>query len=409
MANDGLPRFYGAATSGAGHVPARVVQCRVTGVNLVNYTVDVVSEHDQHYWTDIQVGSAYAHFNAGEGIYVMPDVGAVCQVCLPSDTTPKFVLSFLMPFEISNADEVANPNAGAPHPKVRARFDGGRPPIKPGDICLRGRDGNFLTLHRGGVLQVGSTELAQRIFIPIGNRVFDVSGEYEHQNTGGSIRWGIQEGPLDNPGTQHMSVYRVFANEKYCDVRIAKGKVLNPVGEPDGDNGEAEALAEMGIDDKFLVYEVALAPGGFRTGSGDLASPATRNQTKMRFFFNRDGGAFLRAEGSALYSFKKNLRVKVKETLEVRAKSVDVETQNGMTVRGGPLLEFQSDVVRLQAGTTPIARMGDGVLVPPGTPLAATIQPLSPIAPGTNPFQATIVLTTPLSGSVIGGNPNLLG
>jgi hypothetical protein len=408
----------------------------------VNFTVDVISQFDRHYYYDIQVSSPYMHYNNGEGLYVMPDVGAVCFVCLPSDSTPPFVDSFIMPMtqasntsqplgkpddaiqttlqsnQIVDQGEITGTDASqgtrsrsgkVAFPHNDARFDGGRPAVKPGDIVARGRDGNFLILHRGGVLQVGASELAQRLYIPLANKVFDVSGEYEHQNIGGAIRWGLQEGPsIDNPKSQHMETYRLYANDQFCDIRIGKGNVLNPVDEPPsagddffGDPATDKTSSGVGKNSP-VTFEVIIAPGGFKAGTGDLSSGAIQKQMTFHYMMDRDGNVFCRSEGAGVFWFKKGLTLKGNGHLSAVFDTAEIKSKGEMTVGGGPLTEVTGDLVRLGAGTNPVARMGDSV---------AIIIPVAQVTGTLNgqPFTGAITIATPAVGSITTGNPNLLG
>lgn len=418
----------------AGCDPTKTMQCRVMSVNYVNWTVDVLSTFDRKFFFDIQVGAPYLHFNNGEGIYVVPEVGALCQVCIPGDSSAPFVQSFVAPMEVAgdpsqpdgpevievdqagneqvNKDAMSGSDApdgttsrsgSAPYPRTDANFSAGRPLGKPGDIYLRTRDGNFIVLHRGGVLQIGATELAQRIFVPINNRIMDVSGEYEHLNTGGTVQWGIQEGPsVSNPACQHMETYRLYANDKYTDIRIAKSKVYYPLGEPDGEAGSAEDLNALNIGtDEVVMYEICVSPAGFKPVTGDpVDGNKTRNGCTLRFFFDKKGGTFLRCEGNALFRFKKKLKIVVDEDIEVKCKNFSLQTGENCTVGGGPMTEVQGDFVRLGAGTQPVARMGDAVSI------ALPVANLSGTLNG-SPFTGVLTMATPVFGAIVGGNPNV--
>lgn len=420
---------------GAGQDAALVVQGRVTNVNMVNWTVDCVSQFDMHFYGDIQVSALYLHYNNGEGVCVMPEVGAVVMITIPSDTTPPYVSGFIAPMVVNGGAQLdtqtpaqavqtsifgtqsADPNAAddadapqgtrsrgagaVPFPQVDARFDAGRPPANPGDIMLRTRDGNFVTLHRGGVVSIGATELSQRIYIPIGNKILDISGDYEHQNVGGSIKWGIQEGPsITNPAAQHMETFRVFANDQFADIRVAKGKVLNPVGEPDGDAGENDDLQNLGIGTKDIIcYEVTVAQGGFKAVTGDLSDPAIRNSQVLRFFFDLGGNVFLRASGSALFRFNTSLKVSVAKDIDIECDTLSINAKNGTHIGGGPLVEIAGDFIKLGGGGLPVARMGDGVSVPlAGVTVSGTLNGA--------PFTGVLQSVGTLNGTIISGNPN---
>lgn len=193
---DGSPRFRTSFTNQSGSKPALFVEGRVVDVNMNNWTVDVYSSYDRMRFNDIQCASPYLHHYAGEGGSVMPDLNAKVMVCIPSDSSPPHVAYYIMAFE--NVDMAApdapqgttsQPNADGT--SSGASFAGGRPRAKQGDLTWRGRDGNFLILHRGGVVQIGSTELAQRIFIPLTNSMIDISDNYYHHTQGGTKYWGL--------------------------------------------------------------------------------------------------------------------------------------------------------------------------------------------------------------------------
>src|SRR5688572_9587611 len=232
--------FRSSWTQPEGAVGAHIMEGQVVDINLVNWTVDVVTKFDQKYYLNIQVSSPYAHFNRGEGFYAMPDIGAKCHVCIPSDGPPPFVLDFIMPQEtIDGASEDApdgtdGGKGGVTQEATAASFAGGRRRAKPGDIGITNRDGSFVRLHRGGVLQIGSTELAQRLYIPLQNLISDISQNYEHQNTGGSINCFIAQGESSsNPPTVCRHTYRLLANDAKATVRVAIGKVSDVISEPD--------------------------------------------------------------------------------------------------------------------------------------------------------------------------------
>jgi hypothetical protein len=391
--------FRNTMTSREGQTPARVVQCRVINVNINNYTVDVISSFDRHRYYNIQVGSPYLHYSNGEGFTCLPEVGATCTVCLPSDSTPPFVLGFLMPFQ--KIDDASTPDApqgtvahGAPVPYPSAvTFAGGRVRAKPGDIFCRGRDGNFIVLHRGGVLQIGATELSQRIFIPLDNRVLDISENYAHHNVGGSIVWGLQEGAgKAKLPTPYVETFRVYANDKYADVRISKGNVFAPLSGAGGLSGD-------------VVYEVAISPGGFNADSGDAVSAETSRGLVYHVGVDRAGNGTILVSGTLTGRFKKAVTVDFDQDLTLRGKTnIVINAQDSATFNGGKLTHVQGDLVRLGAGEKAVARKGDPVLCTVGPPgiLTTVIFPSLPI-PGPNPG-TLIIFTQPLAGTISAGN-----
>lgn len=162
------------AISSANYVPALVERGRVINVNIQDWTVDCVSEYANKRFLDIQMMAPYFHYMNGEGIYAMPEVGAMCWICKPSDGS--FSQAFLLGF-------------GAPHDDDNINYRCGRQSLNPGDIMLRTRDENFIVLRRGGVIQIGATPLTQRMYIPIKNIIHDFCENYQLDTLGGTLEW----------------------------------------------------------------------------------------------------------------------------------------------------------------------------------------------------------------------------
>lgn len=378
--------FRSSMTSREGHVPARILDGKVIGVNMVNWTIDFASTFDRHRLLNIQMGGPYMHYSNGEGIYAMPEVGAKCTVCLPSDSSPPFVLCFLMPVEKVN--DVGAPDApngtrshgGVANAPTDARFDGGRPKAKPGDIFMRGRDGNFVILHRGGVLQIGANELSQRIFLPLENHMMDISERYSHHNVGGSMIWGLASGQEDQ-SVVNVETYRVYAEDKFADVRISKGKILNPMppeGELEGDT----------------VYEVVIVPKGFNADSGDFSGDG---EVKYQFIVDRDGNVSTTVTGNFFWHIKKKLTLNIDEDMNIRVGAkASITADSGIDIDGGPTAHIKAGLVRLGKGDIAVAFKGGLVstpIAPPGG--AGTIS----LTGGTLVGEATLSGTPPLAGS----------
>lgn len=393
----GSTRFRTSFTHQEGSVPGQMVQGKIVNLNLVNWTVDVITQFDRKRYFDIQVGSPYLHYANGEGIFVMPEIGAKCMVCLPSDSSPPFVAHFIMPVE--NVDMAAPDAPKGTTSQARpgrtssgASFAGGRPRIKPGDIVIRTRDDNFIVLHRGGVLQIGSTELAQRMYIPLNNFIMDVSENYAHHNTGGSMLWTVQTGPSQEKlPTEWAQTLRVYANEKYADIRIKAGRVSDPVPEGSG-QGDVSQLG-LGAGENLIVYEVVVAKNGFDAQNAALADPSVRDAVVMRFFFDRGGGMFLRSESSFAIRIAKRLHVHAGEGMQFTTdKEFSVKAKTGATIDGGASTHIKGGVVRLGPGAKPVAHLG------------SMVQVMLPYVPVPIPGSPPMVLF----GNVITGAPTVL-
>jgi hypothetical protein len=395
---EGTPRFRTSFTSQAGNVAAQVVQGKVVGLNLVNWTVDVITQFDRKKYFDIQVGSPYMHYSNGEGMSIFPEIGAKCMVTLPSDSSPPYVSTFIMPVEnvdlaAADAEKGTTSHSKPNRSSVGASFAGGRPRVKPGDILFRTRDDNFVILHRGGVLQLGSTELAQRIYIPLNNFIMDVSENYAHHNAGGSILWSVQTGAnLDKLPTEYTHSFRVYANDKSADVRVKIGKCTDLMVEPDdGAAGDINQLG-MGTKENFIMCEVVVAPGGFNPQSG-AQEPGAKSSQVFRFFFDKAGNVLLRAKGSIVLRTAKRLHISADEGIQFKTEAeYSVTAKNGATIDGGAFAHLKGGVVRLGPGAKPVAHLGSMVQV---------MIPYTPVPiPGSPPLV--------LFGTVITGAPTVL-
>jgi hypothetical protein len=400
-------KFRTSFTKVAGHDPARIVQGTITNINLVKWTVDVNAQFDRKRYFNIQVGGLYLHHSNGEGAYCFPEVGATCMVCIPSDSSPPFIQCFVMASETiddSSPDAPAGTTSHAQPPAnvTDSTFAGGRIPPKPGDIVFRTRDGNFVILHRGGVLQIGATELSQRIFIPLNNLMMDISENYEHHNTNGSVVWGIQNGPSQTQiPSQKMETFRVFATDQYADIKICTGKVFSPVPEPDG----STTLNAAGIGSP-IIYEVTVSPMGFIAESGAQASSSTVSQSVMKFTFDRKGNTLFRTEGNLYFKVAKKLTLKVAGDIALTTGGNGALTaQNGFDIDGGTHVYVKGQLVRVNDGKLAVARVTDTVQTPvPGVPVTISFGS-TPVA-GPNPGVLTI--PTPLVGKIVSGNTTFL-
>lgn len=397
---------------GAGMVPAKVVRCRVLRCNTQNHTVDLASTHDRHTFLDVPVGMPYAHFRGGAGWYGHPLEKAICYVTIPSDSTPPFAHSFVSPMRAravggkgaaAQGGTAAQVNAGEradaagetddrPTATVPS-FDVNREEADEGDFFWKGSDGNFIILRASGILEIGCSSLSKRIYLPLGDKIADLFQEYEALSPGGSIHWGIQQRAHDP--VEHTQCFRLYAGDKHADVRIRHGG-LSALGEPDGDKGESVKLTELGIgvgDGNEVCIEVAISQDGFSPEQqGQPVSDAARQASVMRYFFDRKGGAFLRAEGSGLVSFRKNLTIKVGETFSLQAKKLAITATEEMRMDGGKALNLSGGTIQFNGGGRAVAAAGDQVIIPvPSAAITGTV--------AGQPFVGVLTLAT---GSLIG-------
>jgi hypothetical protein len=393
--------FRNSATSREGHVPGRIVQGKIVNVNMKNWTVDVLGAHDRKRWFNIQIGSPYQNTFAGEGFFVVPEVGSVCMVALTSDSSAPFLLTFIMPPEkitdtsASDAPTGTRSHGNNPQYPTDVTYAGGRPNYTPGTLGMTGRDGQFVLLHRGGVLQLGASPLAQRIYIPLTNLVMDVSQRYAHHNIGGAILWGMQEGQgQTNFPTTQVQTFRVMANDQYATVRIQRGNVTSPLSD------------SSGVIKDTVVYEVSVIPLGFNADAGDVASASAAGAVNYRYTIDKSGNVSVVVAGDVFQTYAKTLTMNVTGTFSVNGQADGAMTfQKGFTLQGGDFANIQGKIVRLGAGTTGVARKGDLITIPANFPKGVPLQCMItfPSTPATS-GPCTIQWLTAIGGAISTAN-----
>lgn len=221
----------------------------VTNVNVRNLTIDWVSQYTSKHIQDIQIMAPYLHFSNGEGFTVVPEVGAICVLCFPSDDDSPFVMGFLSAPENASATQVADLTKSAKQadvndatdlPQAKTTQSSGstnkkdsdasyrckRPILNPGDMLWEGRDGNWVVLRRGGVLQIGSTKICQRAYIPLRNYIRDFCENYELNSAAGQLEWITHrksKDPSGNAATEFTLLTREYAQDKKASIKVSVG------------------------------------------------------------------------------------------------------------------------------------------------------------------------------------------
>lgn len=289
-------------STGGGFIAPRIETARIINVNIRDWSVDVVTEYGDKLYLDIQVGSPYFHYANGEGIYVMPEVGAYCWLCRPSSglDAHAFILAFQSPF-----DDAAK------------SFRSNRPQLNPGDIMMKTRDENFIILRRGGVVQVGATPAAQRIYLPIKNTIRDFCENYGLHSIAGDMEWVVHRTEKDTAGGAKTE-FRLGVKEKASDPYPIAELFM---GSPDG----ADAPEKL----TMIIY----------------ADGSESQQIKIIMNFRKDGGVEFGFEGDFKATIKGKSEVKIdgdstteiggKFGLKVNGSEATIESASMLTAKAG--------------------------------------------------------------------------
>jgi hypothetical protein len=244
-----------APSHGSSFSHFRCEQAVIVDVNRATWTVTAQSIHSAKDFPDMPVLSPYAHHEGGAGFNHLPEVGAYCYVGIPSDNTPAFVMGYVPPPKVVTSED-SDPLRSTMSPEgsmTDVSYQANRPDSNPGDMGFTGRDGNFVIVSRGGVVQIGATSIAQRLYVPINNYIRDFAQNYEMSTVPGDLAWTVEPPELDSTGKaacQWVFHTRQYATDAKASIRVR----YTPLSSP----GTASKTA----------WEVTVAPQGIDTQTG---------------------------------------------------------------------------------------------------------------------------------------------
>ena len=341
-------RFRDTFSKKEGVRSTKTMQVRVLNTNSRNFTVDVISTFDPKPLYHIQWSSPYLHPHSGEGLYAIPEPGCLGQLVIPGDGSSPYLSGFVAPLEVRPSSE------GAP---TDASFAAGRQPGNPGDIVARGRDGNGVIVHRGGVVEIFTPSLARRLMFPVGARILEMCRTYELQTPAGALEWTVRADGPDKPGT-YSQVFRINAASAHADLRVSVGTIA-PLREPEEAIREAQDDLGMNPEEDPPVKEVVLSLQGF---AGFLPKEPDLDLT-YRAVITRAGRVHFRAADVLAYS-RNRMVLQAEESLRLKSKSIALESDEGIKLLSQKVLELEAKVIRMNGGGKPAAGLGDMVLLP---------------------------------------------
>lgn len=292
-----------------------IQRARVLDVNTTHYTLTVATEFTKKPLSWIAWASPYMHMDNGEGIYCMPEVGSVCWLVEPSDGGMPFVIAW-----------ASIEDTSASHRNRRQS-------LNPGDIYLGTRDENFMVLRRGGVVQVGATPLAQRLFLPIDNIIKDLCENYSLQTLGGSLEWTVGRKEENGEG-KYPTVLTLQARQHADD---AKPLAFLRIGSHEGDE---DAILSLVLNaDGSEAQQPALELKITKSGSVSYKLPKVGNATPQ-VQWDIEGVVTLHADTSMNLTSRdisavadQNLALEGKSLVTIKGGSVEITGKPKVTVK----------------------------------------------------------------------------
>ena len=306
--------------------PAYVETVRIFNVNISDWSVDCISEHGNKRYFDAQVMSPYFHYANGEGMYAMPEVGALAWYCTPSQgrMAQGFIMGYQAPFDDDDVSYRSN-----------------RLELNPGDMMMRTRDESFIILRRGGVVQIGSTPIAQRLYVPLRNFIQDFCENYQLSTFGGELLWETQRTDQTTTGDAPTK-FSLRAKQKAND---------------------EEYIAEMTIgshkDDDHLTMKLAVWTDGSKDREAVFSLQIT-NEGNVTWDIEKDwtqnitGDYALTVEGDISVESKKSVSVKAANaaTMESTTGNAKVSGKIGAELKGGATATIEAPMIKHGAGAS---------------------------------------------------------
>ena len=240
-----------------------ICKAKVMAVDKVKWTCTVLPEGGQGAPnTDIPVNPILVGED-GRGMYYLPDIGSTVWLAeLP--TYGFFILmGSSLPFDGSGEDETKS---------LDADHSMSRPRLEPGDMTMTGGPGSEVLVRKNGVVEIGSSYMSRRFYIPLEYFIRDFTKKYEMITAGGGYSFktddfatgygsistqmvtdpnainGIEEVTIPKTPTKFNLVVKEFAQDKDPVLEMQVGRV----------DLEDKSKLIGGHDWKDIVFEMLL-------------------------------------------------------------------------------------------------------------------------------------------------------
>jgi len=178
-----------------GYTPVRMINGMVVSVDRLKWTCKVKTDFHSNP-VDAEIMPVYMG-GAGNGLFYLPEVGSHVYLAYPSHKKmPIIIGGSVLPDETVDGDGSIDDDGKlkedgeSPSPS----FLGNRPVLNEGDIMMSSEGGNFLIMREGGVVEIGSSQVARRYYVPISNFIRDFCSTYEMNAAGGQMSWSRRRG-----------------------------------------------------------------------------------------------------------------------------------------------------------------------------------------------------------------------
>jgi len=328
-----------------------ICKAKIMAVDKVKWTCTVLPEGGQGAPnTDIPINPILIGED-GRGMYYLPEVGSIVWLAeLP--TYGFFILmGSSLPYDGSGEDETKS---------LDADHRMGRPRLEPGDMTMTGQPGSEVLVRKNGVVEIGSSYMSRRYYLPLEYFIRDFTKKYEMITAGGGYsfktddfaqNWGsfttqMNTDPDSTNGLEEVSVAKMPTKFNLTVKEFAQDK--DPVLELSVGRIDLDDKSKLigGHDWKDIVFEMLLhnpnedsqAQDGKKKGGTVRIYMDKRGTINSAFF----GGRYTKVhETDKLVAASYRRVVTGLDSVSAQTRSVTVEKSDTVVVKGSATRNFQ--------------------------------------------------------------------
>ena len=227
---------------------AEVFRAKILSVDRVKWTCTVQSDLDNRVFDGVAIEPTHVNSEGG-GQFFLPEANSIVWCCRPGNQVTPFIMSTsTLPKQEDEGDDAEDPND--------RRFN--RPVVGEGDLVLASSGTARVILRKGGVLEVGASESAKRIYTPLQNIIREFSQSWEHFTGGGRMSMKCRDDD-ETFGSELTPTEFNFEWREFCeddvpmiDVRMGRIKAEDDQKIPLGQLGDI--VATFNINNRWQVW-----------------------------------------------------------------------------------------------------------------------------------------------------------
>jgi hypothetical protein len=236
--------------------------------------------------------------------------------------------------------------------------------LNPGDIHLSTRDGNFVFIRRGGVIQIGATPVCQTIYIPLRNMIQQFSENYDLETVGGQLQWLVDR--TDQQADGHRQTHLQLDCKEYADDPNDNPLATLKIGSHgDGDDtiltlqtrdkGGGDIKTVLKADKNGNVTWTMEQDFTHTLKSGDylldVQTGTTTVKSKGAYALTGQGTLDLKSSGAASFKTDDAMDIEAAKAMNLKGQFVNIHDAQYPVMRMSPDMEAWMNAVNAAIGT----------------------------------------------------------